>query len=213
MKLQVQQKNLVNDFETKMRLNGFKLKDRVTRVINKLFDKEIDLSDVFVRRSSGGTGGGDSEYNSDDNQPRQSHILKRTMLPVEEMCQAFNEFTHVEDPQPLLDQVEGGETKLTTWWESKRARALHETKKWIDRQHVTLKQHGIDIEETPLLDFESRNFKDENRDQKKHHLDRSLAEKFCTDDLNKMELKTSQVLLDEVVRQVRVWSGKHADLI
>ena len=36
---------------------------------------------------------------------------------------------------------------------------------------------------------------------------------FCTDDLNKMELKTSQVLLDEVVRQVRVWSGKHADLI
>ena len=49
-----------------MRLNGFKLKERVSRVINKLIEKEINLSDVFVRRPTRGTAAGDSDDITDD---------------------------------------------------------------------------------------------------------------------------------------------------
>ena len=131
--------------EIKMRLHGFKLKERVNRVINKLFDKEIDLSDVFARRPTGGTGGGDSEGDSEnDHRPSQSKIIKRTMAPVDEMCKFCEDITKMEEPQPLLDQVKlsGDEAEAeddAAIYKSKRFRALHETRKWIFRQHAILR--------------------------------------------------------------------------
>ena len=42
---------------------------------------------------------------------------------------------------------------------------------------------------------------------------KTIKEKFGTDGHNKIELKTCNVIYDELIKQVRVWSGKHADLI
>ena len=64
-----------------------------------------------------------------------------------------------------------------------------------------------------MLDFDERPFEDENKKVKDRHLARVVTEKFGTDGHNKVELKTCSVLFDEVLRQVRVWSGKHADVI
>ena len=79
-----------------MRLNGFKLKERVSRVINKLIEKEINLSDVFVRRPTRGTAAGDSDDITDDvHQTKQSQIISCTMLPVDEVCKLCAEITEV----------------------------------------------------------------------------------------------------------------------
>ena len=50
--------------ETEMKLTGFKLNERVKRVINKLFEREIDLEDVFLDRG---------EKSEDEEASRPSH--------------------------------------------------------------------------------------------------------------------------------------------
>ena len=41
------QKEYNEEVETKMKLTGFKLKDRVRRVIIKLLEKEVDLDNII----------------------------------------------------------------------------------------------------------------------------------------------------------------------
>ena len=63
------------------------------------------------------------------------------------------------------------------------------------------------------MDFESRTFDDEHQVDKQRALARVIKEKFGTDGHNKVEIKTCDALMDEIMKQVKVWSGKHAELI
>ena len=50
IKMQAKRMEEIEDRETEIRLTGFKLKERVTRVINKIFEHSIELNDVFLVR-------------------------------------------------------------------------------------------------------------------------------------------------------------------
>lgn len=54
--------------ETEMKLTGFKMKERVQRVISKIFDHEIELEDIFLDRA-------DNSEDEDPNRPTQAKIL------------------------------------------------------------------------------------------------------------------------------------------
>lgn len=64
-----------------------------------------------------------------------------------------------------------------------------------------------------MLDFEARPFEDEHKPRKQRALAKVIKEKFGSDGHNKIEIKTCQALFDAVMKQVRVWSSKHADII
>jgi hypothetical protein len=53
--------------ETEMKLQGFRVNERIQRVINKLFDRELDLDEIFLDR-------GDTD-DEDENRPSKSKIL------------------------------------------------------------------------------------------------------------------------------------------
>ena len=68
-----------------------------------------------------------------DHRSSQADIMRRTMAPIDDICELCTEITQVEEPLPLLDSAESGDDEDCTWWDAKRERALLETKKWIDR--------------------------------------------------------------------------------
>lgn len=99
------------------------------------------------------------------------------------------------------------------WKDSKQQRALKEINRCLERQKSLLVDTGVQVEETPILDFEPRPFEDENKPHKQRALAKVIKEKFGTDGMNKVEIKTCEALFNEVLSQVKLWSGKHADLI
>ena len=69
------------------------------------------------------------------------------------------------------------------------------------------------MDDPPVLDFEARPFDDDYKPQKQRILAKVIKEKFGTDGHNKVEIKTCSTLIDEIMKQVRVWSGKHSDIL
>lgn len=69
------------------------------------------------------------------------------------------------------------------------------------------------VEQLFISDLEKREFADRFKDRKAQALDAALQAKFKADVGRKKEVKTVQLLLDEVIDQVRAWSGKHAGLL
>lgn len=133
------------------------------------------------------------------------------------MCDFCEQVTNVEEEVPLMDQMcvtESDDAIDKPWKETKRQQALREINKRLERQRMLLIELGDrQIEEPPVLDFEPRPFDDEHKVKKQRMLAKIIKEKLGTDGLNKIELKTCQVLFDELMRKVRLWSSKHADLV
>ena len=48
IKLQAKRKEFIEEMENEMKLTGFRMKERVNRVINKIFDQEIEFDDIFL---------------------------------------------------------------------------------------------------------------------------------------------------------------------
>ena len=61
LKLQIQRQDIIEDMEQELHRNGFKLKERVARVIKKIFNNEIDLKDVFSQKPTRDKAEGDGE--------------------------------------------------------------------------------------------------------------------------------------------------------
>ena len=76
--------------ETEMKLTGFKLNERVKRVINKLFDQEIELEDVFLDR-------GEKSEEEEVTRPTKNVILHKALLQIDEMCTLCYDITTVEE--------------------------------------------------------------------------------------------------------------------
>lgn len=79
LKLAAKRQEYLEEMETEMKLTGFKMKERVQRVINKIFDHEIELDDIFLDRA-------DNSEDDEHNRPTQSKILQHSMVEIEEMC-------------------------------------------------------------------------------------------------------------------------------
>ena len=76
-----------------------------------------------------------------------------------------------------------------------------------------LNENGADVDEPPILDFEPRIFDDDKKNKKQRLVAKLIQQKFGLDGYNKIEMKTCGILFEELMKQVRAWSGKHADLI
>ena len=86
------------------------------------------------------------------------------------------------------------------WKESRRVRALREINRCLDRQKNLLAETGVKLEEPPILDFEPRQFDDEHKSSKQRALAKILKEKLGSEGHNKVEIKTCNAILDEVIK-------------
>lgn len=50
LKLVAKRQEMMEEVETELKLKGFKVKERILRVINKIFEREMDLDDIFMDR-------------------------------------------------------------------------------------------------------------------------------------------------------------------
>jgi hypothetical protein len=94
-----------------MKLQGFRVNERIQRVINKLFDRELDLDEIFLDR-------GDTD-DEDENRPSKFKILKQAMLNIDELCALSSEVTTENVEMPLIDEIQDSDDDLP-WKESKR---------------------------------------------------------------------------------------------
>lgn len=173
----------MEEMETEMKLTGFKLNERVKRVINKLFDREIDLEEVFLDR-------GEQSEDQEATRPTHNAIIDKALVQIDEMCTLCNDVTNVEEEMPLIDQMKESDDELP-WKDSRRQQALKEINRRLDRQKQLLTELGDrELEGPPVLDFESRPFDDENKSRKQRMLAKVIKEKIGTDGHNKIELKT-----------------------
>ena len=195
----------MEEMETEMKLKGFRVKERVLRVINKIFEREIEVEDIFMDR-------GDSNGEEEEGRPTQQTILKKSMVNTDELVALSTEVTTENNELPLIDEMQESDEELP-WKESRRQQALKQINRCLERQKSLLNETGVKMAEPPLFDFEPRPFDDLNKPKKQRALARVIKEKFGTDGLNKVEIKTCEALFDEVILQVKHWSGKHADLI
>ena len=97
--------------ETEMKLQGFRVNERIQRVVNKLFDGELDLDEIFLDR-----GGTDDE---DENRPIKSKILLQGILRTDELCALSSEVTAENVEMPLIDEMQDSDEDFP-WKESKR---------------------------------------------------------------------------------------------
>ena len=193
LKLAAKRQEYLEEMETEMKLTGFKLNERVKRVINKLFEREIDIEDVFLDR-------GDKSEDEEEVRPSQRYILSNAILQIDQMCKMCEEFTTVEEEVPLIDQMKESDDDLP-WKETRRQQALKEINRRLERQRQLLAEiGGKELDEPPVLDFEPRPFDDENKTSKQRILAKVIKEKFGTDGQNKIELKTCQTLFDELMK-------------
>lgn len=159
IKMQAKRLESIEEKETEMRLTGFKMKERVNRVIQKIFERDIELNDVFLDR------GQNSEEDAEDQRPSKQTILQTSLTYIEDLCSLCKQVTSQDEQMPLLDQVEASDDEMP-WRESRQHRALKEINKCIELQKKLLAETGISLEDPPFYDFEPRPFEDEHKTQK-----------------------------------------------
>ena len=96
LKLAAKRQECMEEMETEIKLTGFKMQQRVQRVINKLFEGEVEFEDIFMDRAE----------NSEDernNRPTQNVILKKAMENVDNLCRLTKDITEKTDEVPLAD--------------------------------------------------------------------------------------------------------------
>ena len=112
LKLAAKRQECMEEMETEIKLTGFKMQQRVQRVINKLFEGEVEFEDIFMDRAE----------NSEDernNRPTQNVILKKAMENVDNLCKLTKDITEKTDEVPLADQCESSDDELP-WKEGRR---------------------------------------------------------------------------------------------
>ena len=68
-------------------------------------------------------------------------------------------------------------------------------------------------EQFSIEDFEKMEFQDRYHDKKSKVLNATTHTKFKTSKDRKNDLDTVNKLIEEVVDKIRIWSGKHAELL
>lgn len=74
-----------------MRLTGFKMKERINRVIQKIFERDIELNDVFLDR------GQNSEEDAEDQRPSKQTILQTSLTYIEDLCSLCKQVTSQDE--------------------------------------------------------------------------------------------------------------------
>lgn len=86
IKLQAKRKEFIEEMENEMKLTGFRMKERVNRVINKIFDQEIEFDDIFLPKPEeleAKQREGQSEIEDDCHRLTLKHLMKRSMGSIE----------------------------------------------------------------------------------------------------------------------------------